>query len=159
MNEQEIEKLHEFLHQKRQEQLEDMPILRLGQLISLIEKAGLTQDDGEFKLVSFDFGSAEPTTLDSWRGVYSELALGYRLTGYDAPDQEKNHFSTCRADKLLEELKSAIGKEFTGWKGGEFTMNEDTPVWVSNPGNGSRTGVVGVLDETWQIVILTSYFE
>lgn len=130
--------------------------LCLGEIISEIEKAGLVSENGDDKQIFFDFGSAIPTKLDSYRGFYEQLALGYTLTGYDSQD---NHFKNITAKELLAELKSAIGKEFTGWKGGEFIMNEKTPVWVSNSGNCSNTIVLGILNKNYQLIILTGYYE
>lgn len=126
----------------------------LGDLIKRIEELGTKKNNDEVKTVCFDFGTAEPFGLSSWRGDYSELGVNYRLSGYD---NEDNHFGECKADEFLHELKEANGKEFTGWKGGEFKMHLDTPLWVANSGNGSHTAIVGVYDEGFQLVILTAY--
>lgn len=135
----------------------DCTQLNLGELIQKLEKCELTwREEKEPKNVCFDFGTAIPTTLDSWRGSYDELALGYKLSGYDNNDE---HFSKTTAEALLNELKSAIGKEFTGWKGGEFHMNKSTRVWVANPGNAGNTGIVEVVDDGCRIILLTSYCE
>ena len=128
--------------------------LTLGEIIAEVEKCGYKEEDGEDKAVYFDFGTAIPTLLNSWRGSYSELALGYKLTGYD---NNGEHLTEKKATDFLTELKSAIGKEFTGWKGGEYTMSEDTPVWVSNPGNASNTAIVGILNDGCRIIIITAY--
>lgn len=130
--------------------------LCLGEIISEIEKAGLISENGDDKKIYFDFGSAIPTKLDSYRGFYEQLALGYTLTGYDS---QENHLKNITAKELLAELKSAIGKEPTGWKGGEFIMNEKTPVWVSNSGNCSNTIILGILNRNYQLIILTGYCE
>jgi hypothetical protein len=74
--------------------------------------------------VYFDNGKHWPNELDSWRGVYAELALEYDQTP-EAPNVQV----------LLDELKSAVGKTFTGYKGGDFTMGNHSPVWVANYGN------------------------
>lgn len=58
---------------------------------------------------------------------------------------------------LIEMLEGALGKQFTGWKGGEFTMHRDTPMWVANPGNGYSTGVVGICDCDHMTIIQTTY--
>lgn len=50
-------------------------------------------------------------------------------------------------------------KEFTGWKGGEFTMDESTPVWVANAGNSGNTGIIDVVDDGWRIILMTAYCE
>lgn len=130
--------------------------LSLGELIERIEKAGTTNEKGEPKTVYFDFGSAVPTIMQSWRGSYYELALGYTLTGYDAPH---DHFKQRLATELLQELKETIGKEFTGWKGGEFTMSKDTPIWVNNPGNSGNTAIVAVKDGGYCLYLITAFCE
>ncbi len=59
---------------------------------------------------------------DSYRGYYCDIAfaLGGNLT---RPVKD-----------LLAECKDAMGKIFSGYKGGEFVMGELTPVWVANYG-------------------------
>ncbi len=153
------EEADKIIEARRKERMNSSIQLTLGKLIAEIESAGVKNGKGEAKGVCFDFGSAIPTVLASWRGSYAELALGYRLTRYDAADQDKGRFGDCFADKLLEELKGAIGKTYEGWKGGDFVMDADTPVWVSNQGNADNTGVIGVLDKGFQLVILTDYCE
>lgn len=130
------------------------PQLTLGQLISEIEKCGIVTDSGKDKFICYDFGSAIPTELDSWRGVYDHLALGYMLTGHDNTQAKYQHIS---AKEILAHLKNAIGKTYTGWKGGDYVMDINTPVWVSNSGNADHTGIVGILDEGWRLIILTAY--
>lgn len=62
--------------------------------------------------------------LDSYRGYYSDLA-----------------FEPCGGQTtvaaLLQECLDAMGKEFTGYKGGEYLMGESTPLWVSEYGTAS----------------------
>jgi hypothetical protein len=150
-----INEIHKLVKKQREIKFLRSPQLSLGELIQELEKVGIYDSVGKPKHVCFDFGSALPTTLDSWRGSYDELALGYTLSGYDGSAS----FEDSTAPVLLNELKSAIGKEYTGWKGGDYVMNEKTPLWVDNSGNANNTGIVGVLDCGWRLVILTSYFE
>ena len=35
---------------------------------------------------------------------------------------------------MLKHAKSALGATFPGWKGGEYTMNEHTPVYIGKYG-------------------------
>ena len=151
-----IDYIQSIVKQTRERKFNDSPQLSLGEFIAELEKCDLEYNEKESKGICFDFGSAVPTSLDSWRGSYSELALGYKLSGYD---NTQEHFADKTSTELLSHLKETIGKEFTGWKGGEFTMNENTPVWVANSGNSGNTAVVGVLDADWQIVIITAYCE
>jgi len=149
--------IQEYLKEQRNRSFANSAQLTLGQIIDKLEKCGLKHGgDDEPKQVYYDFSSAIPTNLDSWRGSYSELALGFKLSGYDNDDE---HFAETNAETLLLELKNAVSKEYTGWKGGEFTMNEDTPVWVSNAGNSGNTGIVDVIDDGWRIILMTAYCE
>lgn len=58
----------------------------------------------------------------SYRGYYEDLAF--------APSQG----STISASSLLDECMKCMGREFTGYKGGEFAMSESTPVWIAEYG-------------------------
>lgn len=59
----------------------------------------------------------------SYRGYYSDLGL----TPCDATVQD-----------LLNDCRSAMGRVFYGYKGGEFIMHENTPVWVASWGSTGR---------------------
>ena len=56
--------------------------------------------------------------IDSYRGYYSDLAF--------CPDGDNT------AGELLVICKSAMGKVFTGYKGGDFMMGESTPLWIAS---------------------------
>lgn len=151
-----IQDIHEQVKIQRELRFRGNQQLSLGDFIKELESVDLKYDEETYKDVEFDFGTALPTQLDSWRGSYDEIALGYKLSGYD---NNGEHFANTKADKLLEHLKSAIGKEYEGYKGGDFTMDENTPVWVANYGHSGNTGVVGVLDSGYKLVIITAYCE
>ena len=146
--------LTNLVQQARDKSFANSPQLSLGELIAEIEKCGTQKDNGEDKEICYDFGTAIPTDLDSYRGSYNELALGYKLTGYD---NDAKHLTELKAKDLLQHLKDGIGKKYTGWKGGEYTMSEDTPVWVANSGNAGSTAIVGILNDGWRLIILTAY--
>lgn len=56
----------------------------------------------------------------SYRGYYDQVAVSVRDDGQTVAEMRRTV-----ADCL---------DTFTGWKGGEFTMDADTPVWVAEPG-------------------------
>lgn len=124
--------------------------LSLGEIICKIEAAIDKAKSTEYPdpQVYFDFEYIFPTKLMSWRGVYSELSLGFSIGG-TAP----------KASKLLTELKSAIGKTFTGYKGGDFVMGRSTPVWVANHGNCGNTAIYDIAYDGYKITIVTGYCE
>ena len=61
------------------------------------------------------------TEPHSYRGYYDDLAL------------EPADFAIT-VTQLLNQLNWVINTELTGYKGGEFMMSADTPVWVANHG-------------------------
>ena len=74
-----------------------------------------------------------PHNPHSYRGYYWQLALGY--------DRKKMH----TVAEVLSELQNSIDKQFEGWKGGFFTMNEDTDVWISAEGDAYGTYISEVV--------------
>lgn len=82
-----------------------------------------------------------PVDISSWRGSYSELAVEY---GGD------KHLAVS---EFLYVLKEAIGQKYEGYKGGEFLMGKNTPLWVANYGrsegfdtndNNDRQAITGI---------------
>jgi hypothetical protein len=60
----------------------------------------------------------------SYRGYYSDLAF-----------EQKDGLRP--AGELLDECRAAMGEVFIGYKGGEFVMGRNTPLWISTYGNSS----------------------
>lgn len=52
----------------------------------------------------------------SYRGYYDEVAF-----------EAARNVSVA---EMLASARSAVGATFQGWKGGDFTMRESTPVWL-----------------------------
>lgn len=61
----------------------------------------------------------------SYRGYYSDLSL-------------EKESGTRPVGDLLEQLHDCLGETFTGYKGGDFYMDEHTPMWIAEYGS---TGV------------------
>lgn len=92
------------------------------------------------------FGEAEdatPVGFDSYRGYYDELALEWVMG------------DPISVKTLREMAESADGSTFTGYKGGEYSMDRSTPMWVSNYGESSGVMLVGILDDGDRIVLET----
>ena len=83
--------------------------MTLGSIIELLEKL---PKDATIK------GLGE---LYSYRGYYSDLAF-----------EPTNNETT--AIEMLDKCKAAMGKCFTGYKGGDYVMGELTPLWVASYG-------------------------
>jgi len=133
------------------ERLANSEQLTLGELILKLEAV---QD--KTKKVVFDFGDYAPTSIGSWRGSYSELALSYTNEG--RMEGGYAHTDSCAQDEwgykcdckpsdtfmdkptvaeLLAILNDAMGKAFVGYKGGDFKMHKRTSIWVANYSDSS----------------------
>jgi len=66
-------------------------------------------------------GGNSPSSPDSYRGYYSDLSFEPQSEAVSVKD-----FSMM--------LNESLGKTFNGYKGGDFTMTEDTPLWMANYG-------------------------
>lgn len=113
--------------------------IELGALISLLEDRARTEP------LFFDFCRFAPTNLQSYRGYYEQLAVGF------------SHEEGNTVRKFLDECRAAVGKVFTGYKGGDYVMRENTPIWVSNYSETSNTVVVGVEDGEGVTILTTGY--
>lgn len=136
----------------RNESLKGSPQLLLGELIAKLEPLIANQEAvkekyGQEANVVFDFEYLKPTGISSWRGSYRELALEFDGT---------NEFTVT---EFVELLKGAIGKTYQGYKGGDFLMGKQTPIWVANYGNSGSTGVVGVLNNEHTVILETARCE
>jgi hypothetical protein len=154
--------------------MEQQKQLTLGELIKALEPmledwkgkvASSKEKNDEEPTIIFDFGSALPTGLSSYRGYYAQLAINYSFNGYgNMVGYHKQDGSTFEPkpptlSEFLAMLKEADGKEYIGWKGGEFVMRKNTPLWVANDGDCDDTAVVGVFNKGWGVILLTQFHE
>lgn len=96
-------------------------------------------------LVYFDVLSLVPRSLQSYRGFYDHLALGFDARGHD-------HVT---AEALRRELAKAVGAHFTGYKGGTFRMDATTPLWMANGGDVTERRICGFLPSCGYVRIIT----
>lgn len=133
----------------RAKSLAESDQLTLGELILkikpiVIKQAAIIEIYKHEAQVVYDFEHLFPTAIDSWRGSYSELALDFKAEG-----------ESMKITDFLAMLESTVGKEFTGYKGGEFIMSRQTPVWVANYGNSGNTAVIDVVDNEYEVILIT----
>jgi hypothetical protein len=118
----------------------------IGQLIDVLQK-----QDPEVE-VYFDFCNTFPGSVDSWRGIYEEAALSWG-------DSDSRENPPTVAELLFELERSINGEKFTGWKGGYFFYNEDTPLHIDNPGECTNTEIVDIVCDEYYIIIHTEKAE
>lgn len=110
---------------KMQSKLRATDMITLGEFIKELEKY-----PRDWSIIIEPF-SLIPDYFCSYRGYYEDLCLTYTA------DWEYGEKVTV--GDILDKAKNAVNKEFAGYKGGEFLMTEDTPLWVSK--DYSCTGV------------------
>jgi hypothetical protein len=128
-----------------------MKQLTLNEVIEKLESLELTyeahDDTTQDKSIRFDFCYKRPTEVSSWRGSYSEPCLGF------------TDLTSITAKELLAELKDSIGRVVTGYKGGEFVLRGESYLWVDQYNSSSTTGIFGLEDLGYELIIRTTYFE
>lgn len=107
--------------------------LTLGDLVEKLD--GYVGEHGQDHAVRCGFAAAV-----SYRGNYAEIAF--------APEAD------TRLGAMLGEARRAIGATYTGYKGGDFDMTEETPVWLAaygDPGPPLSDGLLHamVLGRLW----------
>ena len=92
--------------------------------------------------VTFDFDGKSPSHPHSYRGHYSDLALESTL-------------NLVTAAGLKDLLTGALNKTFQGYKGGDYLMGPDTPLWAAEYGQGGGRAIVGIRNEGLYLVLVT----
>lgn len=145
-----------ILKQQRIARLQQSDQLTLGKILSKLKPivelhSTLVHDEsgriGVDPEVYFDFEQSFPISINSWRGSYNELALGFENIHTNEKPMKLTAFNNM--------MNEAIGKTFYGYKGGEFTMFEETPVWVDNYGKCGNRAVIDVVDTGERVLIIT----
>lgn len=113
--------------------------LTLGGLISALEAAP------EADVVAFDTGG-HPGRFGSYRGYYADIAI-------------KTEVAPITVRELLFVARDALGRTFEGYKGGDFTMGEDTPLWVAEYGITSGVAVVRATQADGRLVLTTAQID
>lgn len=94
--------------------------------------------------------------IGSWRGSYIEIALftdapGYSVvyglykSEYEKESEEEADKLPTNANELGALLESLIGKDFTGWKGGNYEIEAYKPLWLEKThGDCTSVAVIGI---------------
>lgn len=122
--------------------------MRLGELIDTL--AGLDPD----LLVRYDNGHL-PQTFFSWRGIYAELTLHESFRDWDPEGKCFTEDPPRTVRDLLAEARAANGGTFKGYKGGDYTMGLDTPVWADAYGCYSCNAITGIKVDGDQAILTT----
>lgn len=113
--------------------------LTLGSAIKKL--AGL---NGDLR-ITFNDTNLGPCDPGSYRGYYSDLSF-------------EGTSEIVSVGDFLSDLKDSLGKEFEGYKGGEFVMDEKTPLWFSSYGN-CGPAIMDIVSTGDRVVITTKIID
>lgn len=97
-------------------------------LRDLIEELQLMPQDG---VVPFGFGAPA-----SYRGYYEQLAF--------------EPLENAKIADMLAYAESAVGATFEGYKGGDFTMDDESDCWIASYGASGGTKIGWTLIGMWR---------
>lgn len=112
----------------------------------LIDRLDELPEDG---LLYTSSGHVLDGKLHSYRGVYSDLSLGYHDGDHYFDDPE------ITVGQMSLALRNVIGEVMYGYKGGEFTMQQDTVCWLSGYRECTGMKVVGVEEIEGAVYLMT----
>lgn len=87
-------------------------------------------------LVEVDGETRPAGELHSYRGYREDLAIGFGPYFEGRP-------TYATVGDLASALRAAIGQDFEGYKGGDYTMAADTTLWIAPEGTTSQSGQPG----------------
>lgn len=99
--------------------------LTLGQLLAELS------DYGENILVYLDESNHSITNPHSYRGYYSDMAFE------STPEK-------VTVKDLRKKCEAVLDTNMEGYKGGDFFMDKDTPLWVSEWGDNSGIAMISI---------------
>ena len=136
-----IKMIKTLLNQIDKERIENADNLTIGELFSKLNQF----EDSE--RVTFSNGRFFDGTYDSYRGYYKDLYIGF--------EDEDMGFNTV--GKIKEVLNKALDDgEMEGYKGGEFSIEQDTLVWFATYGTTYEAEmIVDVIKVDDNILIIT----
>jgi len=113
--------------------------MTLGDLILELDSTAYSKD----WRVLFEDGNY-PNEFDSYRGIYRHVALDWGPTPITVAE-------------LLDRTRATVGRTFQGYKGGDFHMDLDTPIWVAQYGDATGIGLTHVRSfEEGVVTLLTA---
>ena len=118
--------------------------LTLGGLIERLQLVTTAGHDAG-KIVQTDAGVPVSAVLQSYRGYYSDCAI--------APAANDEPWAT--AGTLLAAAKAVLDQPLEGYKGGQYIMDADTPLWVSEYGHASGLAVIWMIVRPEAVTLIT----
>ena len=109
---------------------------------TMLDKLNQYDNNDKIKFLNGEFFNGN---FGSYRGYYEDLCIGY--------DDKDQGFNTVK--DLKDTLTKALDKGVMyGYKGGEFSINEDTLVWLADYSDLGDM-VIDIIDVNGEALIIT----
>ena len=106
--------------------------------MTLGELADICLDFNPIGFVVTDMKGINPSLeVNSYRGYYCDLAIATNTAGVEL----------CLTRDLGVLLNLTIDKTLTGYKGGDFLMDKDTPLWLSDYGEYTGLAIMDASED------------
>lgn len=115
--------------------------LTLGDLVEKLSAS----DPAHFVIYDLVEG-VSPSAPESYRGYYCDLSFPPASTPITVAE-------------LRKEAADAIGRTFEGYKGGDFTMHADTPLWASPYGSANGVAIMDAKQIDGRVVLITKQID
>lgn len=135
--------------------------MKLKLLISALERCTTTKPvrfrraEGEQADPEYDDrvpDGASPGELCSYRGYYERLCIQTEQVG-------RGPNPPCTVLELLKRLRNAMNKSFTGYKGGSYSMGENSLVHAAPYGDTNSDKIVGVQERENEVALILAFVE
>ena len=109
--------------------------------------------------------------IGSWRGSYIEIAVFSKERGLSAENEEfsgdwdNDRYAKGREENVVEVdklptnanelgglLESIVGKDFVGYKGGNYEITRDKPLWLEKESNNCDSIAIIGLDDNLKFI-------
>lgn len=116
--------------------------ITIGELIEALEQA----DSKSLPVLTSHAPDKSVECPHSYRGYYSDLALEPSST-------------IANVETVLNFMKDVEDTYETGYKGGDYLMDRDVPVWISNQGDCDSYAVIDVMHNDTNVTLVTKYID
>lgn len=124
----------------------------LGKFKDVIQEFIKSCENDLIVVVQIEDELLTPTCFDSYRGRYEDISLDYVKTDNLYSD------GCLKMSKLLVGIEDSMNFTFSGHNGGEFSMDEDSFVWISPSGVSSELALTRVAIEDDRCVLIAEAY-
>lgn len=121
-----------------------MQVQRSSYHMTLESMIQLLREKPQDWIIMYDWNGLCPGSPMSYRGYYEDLAF----------DWQRDSFRKVTVSDFRKVCENTLHSTFVGYKGGNYTMGPNTPLWAASYGSTGRA-IVGLFEGTDGVLIET----